>query len=384
MKIVFISSITPSGHYSQYILEGLASQKNTQIILYAGKHERLNAPHIKKVENKYVWSKSTKYFVEIIRQTLKDKPDVAHLQQEFNMYGGPFTSLIFPWLVLALKLIGTTVVVTIHAAVEKKEITPGFILLFHKSPRHTKPFILWMYFIYTYYLCGLFSHTLLVHTNRKRIILIRDYYASSRKLTVIPVVIPSKKISTRTTKPYLFYFGYIVRRKGLENVLDGFARFVKNKPKNKIKLIMAGGTIAGQEEAFEEICMHIKRRRLQKRVILKGFIEEDQQDKLYTEARAVIIPAIISMGSSGPLYHATSYGKCVFASNIGYLREDIIDGETGVLIDNDEWEKVFEFTQDNIEHIRIIEKKAIKKAQTQSPRNIAKRYIALYQLLLKS
>ena len=115
----------------------------------------------------------------------------------------------------------------------------------------------------------------------------------------------------------------MVRRKGLGYALEGFRKFIEENPESEYQLVLAGGIIKGQEEAFEEIKDIIKENKLEEKVIIKGFIEENVQDDLYRKAYAVIIPAEVSMGSSGPLFHSVSYGKCVICSKIGHFLEDV-------------------------------------------------------------
>ena len=93
---------------------------------------------------------SPKYIFEILRQLRKDRPDIVHLQHEINMYGGVMTALLFPWLLLLLKIHRYKVVVTIHAAVNRDLIDKKFIYLFHKNPHFVRPFLLKSFFSYIF------------------------------------------------------------------------------------------------------------------------------------------------------------------------------------------------------------------------------------------
>lgn len=381
MKVVFITSMTPSGHYSQYITKGLNRQKGLDLIVYAGKHEAGRVDPKKYGSVKYVWNKSVSFISDILKELEKDKPDVVHVQQEFNMYGGTLTGAMFPLLILRLRRAGYKTVVTIHAAVHKHQINDEFIRLFHKNSRVMRPFILKIFFQYVYMMTSWTASTMLVHTRLKWKILTEDYGVSAKKLTHMPIVIPDKKVNNTKKDKYFFYFGYMVRRKGLEHALEGFKKYIDSHPRSPFKLILAGGVIRGQEKALDEIKEFIGKNKLEKRIAMKGFIEEREQDRLYNRAYAVIIPAKVSMGSSGPLFHAMSYGKCVIATREGYFKEDIRHLKTGILTDNAKWKTAFEFAVNHPALIAHIEKNVEKKARDQHPDAVARRYVQVYNSL---
>lgn len=380
MKVVFVSSMLPSGHYSQFITNGLFLQKGLDLIIYADRNpDNLGIKNCGKI--KLVWSKSAKFVYEIVRELRTDKPDIVHIQQEMNMYGGIATTILFPILVLLFKILRFKVVVTIHAAVYKKQINKEFIRLFHRNSGHTKPIHMKILFYYIFKMVSLFSNLIIVHTFLNKDILSRDYGVSTGKIVVIPNVIPQKSYWGFHPRKYFFYFGYMVRRKGLEYALDGFGRFMKSNYRSKFRLIMAGGTIKGQEKALEEIKLYIKSKKLQTRIKILGYVEEKELDRLFGDAYAVVIPAKVSMGSSGPLFHARSYGKCVIASRVGHLIEDIEHLKDGILTENDKWNEAFEFAVNHTHKVSSIEKNVLKLAASRTPFIIAQKYKKLYQSL---
>lgn len=378
MKVVFITTMLPSGHYSQYITAGLASQKEIKLIVYTDRQkENLKIKGCGVIRP--IWSKSPKYILEILRELKKDQPDVVHLQQELNMYGGILSALLFPFLVALIRFSGLRTVVTIHASVFKKQIDASFMRLFHKESRVLRPFMLRLVLDYIFRTTSLFSDAILVHTHLAKEILVFDYSVNPNKVLVIPIVIPDGKIKKVKKEKYFFYFGYMVRRKGLGFALKGFRKYLDRNPKSPFKLVLAGGVIPGQEKAFAEIKKEIKNNNLSRKVSIKDFIEEKEQNILYQKAYAVIIPAIVSMGSSGPLFHANSYGKCVIATREGHFIEDINGNKTGILTSNDQWDKAFEYAANHPTQIANIEKNVIQKAKSRSPIKTARLYLDLYR-----
>ncbi|MBI2439719.1 MAG: glycosyltransferase family 4 protein [Candidatus Moranbacteria bacterium] len=377
MKIVFISGMLPSGHYSQYITRGLNEHQNVELLVYADKN-----PKNVEIQNcgtiKMVWSKSLRYIPEILSEIKKDKPDVVHLQHELNMYGGILTASFFPLLVVALRLQGIRVVTTVHAAVFRRQVDDAFMKLFHQDSPLLRPFMLTFFFHYVYKMISLFSHALTVHTHLTKEILVTDYGVDPKKVNVIPIAIPQREINNSRKEKYFFYFGYMVRRKGLGFALEGFRRYIEENPGSDYKFILAGGVIKGQEKAYDEIMQIIKDNHLEEKVIVRGFIEQEEQDDLYEKAYAVVIPAVVSMGSSGPLFHSVSYGKAVICSKIGHFLEDIEDGKTGILTDNDRFHEAFKFAAEHPEKIVEIEKNVETKARSRTPFETARKTLALY------
>lgn len=325
-----------------------------------------------------MWSKNPSYLFQIAQTIKQDDPDVVHLQYEVNMFGGVLTALMFPWLILTLRIQGFNTVVTIHSIVAREAVDKKFVSFFKSYFSIVTPAMMKVFYCYSNMFISTFSDRIVVHTSTIKHILCREYRVPESKVNVIPIGIPPRDASKTEKENYFFYFGYIARRKGLEHVVRGFKKFIDNNPKPEYRLLLAGGVIRGQEDAFKEIQSLILTLGLEGRVILMGFVEEEDLQELYAESLAVVIPAIVSMGSSGPLFHAISYGKCVIASDEGYLREDIRQMTDGFLVDNDKWEDAFQFVIDNPGTVSKIEENVARKATERSSQTIAQKHVAVY------
>ncbi len=380
MKIVFISSLLPTGHYSENLLKALQHNTDLDIITYTDRNrENTSVKNCGTIIP--VWRKNVFFIVDILRQIRKDKPDIVHLQHEFTMYGGILTALLVPILVLILRLQGYKVVTTLHAVVARDQIDDTFIdtFMIHRKV-YMRPIVFKLIFAYIYTIVGRYSHILICHTNILRQHLIADYGVPEEKAIAIPPVIPPKKILQVPTEPYFLYFGYMVRRKGIEYVLRGLQSVVKQYP--KFKLVMAGGTIPGQEQAFAELKKQIHDLRLEKNVEIKGFIEHESiLDELYAKAYAVVIPARLSIAASGPLYHARGYNKCILASDIGNFKEEVQHMKDGILVDNNRWAEALTEIIENTQLVKTLEQRSAQKAHQHSPQNIGKEYSHCYNNL---
>ncbi|MDA1317043.1 MAG: glycosyltransferase family 4 protein [bacterium] len=381
MRIVFISSLLPSGHFSEILCSSLQKHTDLDISIYTDMNplnKRIKT--CKKV--KMVWRKGPWFMIDILKQLQRDKPALAHIQQELNMYGGGVTVLLFPLLLFCIKLMNIRVVTTIHAAVYKKEIDNTFVSLFlMKPPWYMRPFVLKFIFNSLFLLISWFSDIVVSHSNMLEDILTKDYGVQKHKSWVIRTIIPKLKRLIRQKDHYFLVFGYIVRRKGLQNLIDGFSQF--HKKHSDFKLILAGGTIPGQERARDELYEYVKRKKMSNSIVFTGFVNDKQIDKLYKHAYAVLIPAYISMGSSGPLYHAQSYSKCILASDVGHFKEDIQNNINGILVNNSKWNEYLSLIVDNQILASQLEQGIRKEAQNKSPKKIAATYRQMYQSLMK-
>lgn len=377
LRVVFVSTMLPSGHYSQILTEKLSKQREIELIIYTDQNqENLKLKNYGTI--KPVWSKSLKFGWEILRELKKDKPDIVHLQHEINMYGSPLTAVLFPFLILILRILGYHTVVTIHSVVPQKEVDKDFIPLFNMESVLVRPFTLKLFFKFIYIIMARFANAIVVHTQIMKDALKDDYKTNPKKVFVIPPAVPEIKKIKKTRQNYFFYFGYMVRRKGLGFVLDGFKKYLTKNPNSKFKFILAGGVIKGQEKSRDEIAQDVKNKQLTGRVIMKGFIEDREQNQLYANAYAIIMPAKISIAASGPLYHAYSHEKCPIASDVGNFREEIIADKTGILIENNNWDKAFQFAVEHENIIANIEKNIGKIKQARSPLATARKYAEIY------
>lgn len=379
MKIVFVSSLQPETNYGRYLAVSLRKILGKNLIVYTDK----NKDNRKLKQVQLVWKKGFSYLSDILDQIKIDKPDCVHLQQEMNMYGKPITTITFPFLLLLIRLLDIKVVVTVHAVIEKKIMDRKFVNCFLKNGRFIPIFLLKIYFDYLFFFIGLFSHKVIVHTKLLRKSLIHDYRVSSKKVIVIRQGVPrihyqNNKITKyqNNDSNYFLYFGYISRRKGLENVVAGFSKFVEKYP--KYKLILAGGIIGGQEFAQDELKKIIAKLKNNKQIIFTGFINQGQITRLFSHAKAVLLPAIVSISASSPQAQAYAYGKCIIASDIGNYREEIKDGETGFLIKNDQWENAFEKIVKNKILVKKIESNIKKIAIDRDWDRTAQKHLEIY------
>jgi len=385
-----VTRLLPKSHYSRYLYKGLRSaNKNLEIIFYTTKNEEID--DIQQV--KRVWS-SNLYPFQIFRETLRDRPDLVHIQHEFNMFGPFYTTLFVPLLLLLLKFAHTKTVVTLHAVVPLRLINKQFIKDLGALKVGIPSIFVKMAFVLIYRLIIILASAVIVHDYCFRRDLISSYRADEKKVFVIPLGVDSKcadidksvidKWSKRLMgKKVILYFGYITPRKGLEYLLDAYAQIVKHY-QNYI-LVIAGGMLPYHKTYAHKIVEQINRLGLSKNVIITGFVTDEEIHALYEIADFIVLPYTYSVASSLALSFAIQHKKPVIATNIGAFREEIEDDRDGLLCSPRNSEAIKEALTKMIETPSLREefsRNLNKKISERSWCNIGKRTYELYETLL--
>jgi len=178
-----------------------------------------------------------------------------------------------------------------------------------------------------------------VHTEQMRRELLTDFQVPERKITVIPYPINNSVPETELTpaqaraklglssgdKVMLFY-GYIAPYKGLEYLVEALA--LLNDPGHAFRVIVAGNP-KGTEDYWEKIRQRIISAGLENKVLQRiGFVP-DEDTEIYFKAADVFVLPYTHIFQSGVLFLGYNFGLPVIATDVGSLREDIIEGETG-------------------------------------------------------
>lgn len=342
IKVALVSTIQPETHYTRYLADALQGgfEKDLDLLLYVDKDPKNKKTVLKNV--KLVWTKGFFYLFQVIKQAFIDRPDIVHIQQEMNMYGTPFTVIVFPLLIFLLFILRIRTVVTFHAVVASEQIDLKFLQTFSWPEKRRFLLPLRFVFAYLYKTTGLFANGVIVHSNYARNILVESYCIKRDKIISIPIgvsiaqldnlekVFLGKSLGKKMNKKkMILFFGYILKRKGLDYLIRVFNEIAPRYP--DYILVLAGGILDYQKNYATNLKKKIKNFGLEKRVIFTPFLTQPQIEKFYHLCHFVVLPYIYSISSSLPLSFAIQHHKPVIATSIGSLKEEIEDGEDGIL-----------------------------------------------------
>ena len=167
-----------------------------------------------------------------------------------------------------------------------------------------------------------------------------DFNVSESKVSVIPFGInntsPVTAIGTMEARQRMrldpankaaLFFGQIAPYKGLEYLLDAFAELAKSD--SSYRLIIAGKVKRGHEDYWADIQRMIAVTGTRDQIIERIEHIPDEEVELYFKAADALIVPYKQIFQSGVPFLAYSFGLPVISTDVGSLREDIVEGVTG-------------------------------------------------------
>ena len=189
-------------------------------------------------------------------------------------------------------------------------------------------------------LYGLVDHVF-VHTSKMKTQLITEFKVEEARVSVIPFginnTLPNSELTRSKARQRLgldvdarviLFFGNIAPYKGLEHAVMALDRLVRRD--RRFHLVIAGG-VKGCPEYWKMIRGLIAERNLEEQVTLNVEYIADADVETYFKAADVLALPYKFIYQSGVLFLAYSFGLPVIAADVGSLREDIIQGKTGMV-----------------------------------------------------
>lgn len=177
--------------------------------------------------------------------------------------------------------------------------------------------------------------------------LIKFYNCQSKKIIVIPHGPPAMPaVRLRNTSEiaqfytqfflddkdlFILYTGRIEAKKNLSRLIKAFERFLVEFP--GWKLILAGKRGVG----FEKIWNTVSALKLEKNVIMPGYVTEKEKAFLFENCRIFVFPSLYE-GFGLPVLEAFAYHKPVLTSNITALPE--VGGEAAYMVNPHKVEEI--------------------------------------------
>ena len=181
-----------------------------------------------------------------------------------------------------------------------------------------------------------------VHSVRMKAQLIREFYVEETKVSIIPFGINNtlpkssltstearKSLKLKDHEKVILFFGNIAPYKGLEYAISALDRLRRDD--EEFRLVIAGPIKAGANEYWEELEEKIRTTELDRYILKKiQYVPDDDVEVFFKAADVLALPYRF-IYQSGVLFLAYSFGLPVVAADVGSLREDIIEGKTGMI-----------------------------------------------------
>ncbi len=192
--------------------------------------------------------------------------------------------------------------------------------------------------------------------------LVKKYLIEPNKIVVTHLAFnkPIFKHKNTKTKDYLLFVGNLQPRKNLIKILEALTRVESSK---RPKLVVAGNIQDKTElDRFNEF---IIKHNLKDRVVLMGYVSEDELDKLYSECLGVLYPSIYE-GFGYNILEAFYYKKPLITSKISSMPE--IAKDAAVYVDPKSSDSIKEAIE------KVVNDKANNALITSKGSNILKDY----------
>ncbi len=188
---------------------------------------------------------------------------------------------------------------------------------------------------YQYRLC---DH-IFVHTKKMKGELMADFNVPDYKVSVIPFGVNNTVPNTALTRAdarrqlgigagdqTLLFFGHIAPYKGLEYLIEAFTKLAKKS--GDYRLVIAGRP-KNCEDYWNSIKQMVSLSGIGDRIIQRIEYIPDEQTELYFKAADALVLPYTHIFQSGVLFLGYSFGLPAIVADVGSLKEEIIEGETG-------------------------------------------------------
>jgi D-inositol-3-phosphate glycosyltransferase len=142
----------------------------------------------------------------------------------------------------------------------------------------------------------------------------------------MPIVDARKLLNIPADVPVILFFGYIREYKGLDILLRAMPNLIKKMP--ELRVIVAGEFYSNEAEYKSLITsLGIPEKNL---LLATDYIPNDEVAKYFSAANVVVLP-YRSATQSGIVPIAYQFDKPVIVTDVGGLRESVIDGVSGLI-----------------------------------------------------
>jgi glycosyltransferase involved in cell wall biosynthesis len=264
------------------------------------------------------------YYLKLIRYAARSKPKIFHI-----LWNNKFEAFDRTVLILFYMSLGKKIVLTVHNVnAGKRDSTDTLLNRLTLRVQYR-----------------LADH-LFVHTEAMKSELMSSFGVQARRISVIPFginnAVPNtalsprearQRLSIRESERVILFFGHITPYKGLEYLVEAFNLLVRDD--NNYRLIITGRP-KNCESYWKPIQESIQKHVQSGKVLLRADHIPDDEIELYFKAADALALPYKHVYQSGVLFLAYSFGLPVLAADVGNLKDEVLEGETGFIFKPDD------------------------------------------------
>lgn len=258
-----------------------------------------------------------RYYLRLMHYAAAAKPQILHI-----LWNNKIQTFDRTVLMLYYKLLGKKIVLTAHNVNAGSRDSCDSVLnrITLKS----------QYFL---------SDAIFVHTRKSQSELLSQFGVPKNRVCVIPFginnTLPTTRLSAAEAKNQigvsaqnktLLFFGQIAPYKGLEYLVDAFGELLKED--DTYRLIIAGNP-KWRGDYWESLHSLCNQSQFGSRIIARIEYVPDAEAEIYFKAADALVLPYTDIFQSGVLFLGYSFGLPVLAADVGSLKEEIVEGETG-------------------------------------------------------
>ena len=258
------------------------------------------------------------FYGRLIAYAATAKTDVFHI-----LWNNKVETFDRTLLMLYYRALGRTVVMTAHNV--------------NSARRDSKDTALNRFTLKTQYrLCD----QIFVHTDKMKQELIGEFGVADAAVTVIPYginnAVPDTSLTSADAKKHfgidpgdkvLLAFGNIGPYKGLEYLAAAFEQLLAKD--SSYRLLVAGTPKPGAAAYWQHVATRLEPHVRSGRVLLNIRHIPDSETELFFKAADVLVLPYKGIFQSGVLFFGYSFGLPVVVTDVGSLRQDVVEGRTG-------------------------------------------------------
>ncbi len=288
---------------------------NCSVIVFANRMPNVKHEYFEDASVYRCWNKGILHPFQIFRTLLNKKLDIVHVQHETYLFGDLGSSLLFPLLLILIKLLRCPVIVTLHGVVPLSRVNRSFL---RENWVGGAPTIMKTGLFLLMRIIVLLSTAIVVHEEKSKERMVNEYGCDARKIHVIHHGVEERGNSMPqdeakeelgfSGKKIILFFGYITGYKNVELLIDS-AKFLQTPD---CVIVIAGGPHP-RLRSNPNYCsylsyLHQKGSVVSKdRLQFRGFVPEESVSLYFSAADLAVFPYTVDMSSSGPMCLAISH-----------------------------------------------------------------------------
>jgi D-inositol-3-phosphate glycosyltransferase len=257
------------------------------------------------------------FYVRLIRYAATARPQIFHIlwNNKFELFDRTVLTAYY-------KLLGKRVVLTVHNV--------------NKAKRdHTDSFTNRLSLRIHYRL----ADRLFVHTGKMKDELVQEFGVRPDAVTVIPFGVNNsvpctaltqldarQRLGLSSTARVMLFYGRIKPYKGLDYLIEAFSQLLTRRDDYRL-------LVAGEPHDCDDYwakLQHAMQPEIEKgRILLKVDYVPDNETEMYFKAADVSVLPYRDIYQSGVMFLAYNFGVPVVATDVGSLRDDVVEGQTG-------------------------------------------------------